>query len=281
MQNNSMLKPAESRELLQCALKAARLGREVLLHYFGRLENVQEKFQAGLVSEADKESERVIRDHLARSYPEIDFLGEESAGDLSKVQVGSPQGRWILDPLDGTTNYVHRFPVFAVSLGLEINGELQVGVIDAPMMGTGEVYTAIRGQGAFLNGKKLSVSSTTELKDAFLATGFIGDLEDNLAEQLKVFSNVVRKVRGVRRAGAAAYDLAMVARGVFDGYWEKGIKPWDGAAGVLLVREAGGVVTTYRGEPYNLFQNSIVAGPKAIVEGLRGEIVPQIRPDTQ
>lgn len=280
MQNKPHLQPAESRELLQCALKAARLGREVLLHYFGRLENIQEKFQAGLVSEADKESERVIRDHLARSYPEIDFLGEESAGDLSKVQSRSEKGRWILDPLDGTTNYIHRFPVFAVSLGLEINGELQVAVIDAPMMGTGEVYTAMKGQGAFLNGRKLSVSKTTGLKDAFLATGFVSDIEDNLAEQLKVFPQIVRQARGIRRAGAAAYDLALVARGIFDGYWEKGIKPWDAAAGVLLVREAGGTVMTYRGRPYDVFNNSIIAATPAIATALQKEIEPHIRPDT-
>lgn len=278
--SDESLKPQELRELLRCALKASRLGREVLLHYFGRLEHIEEKFQAGLVSEADKESERVVSEHLRRSFPEIDFLGEESAGDLTRVQSSSPRGRWILDPLDGTTNYIHRFPVFAVSLALEFRGELQVAVIDAPLMGGGEVYTAVRGQGARLNGRPIRVSGTGRLQDAFLATGFISEIEDNLIEQLGVFSKIVRKARAVRRAGAAAYDLALVARGVFDGYWEKGLKPWDSAAGVLLVREAGGVVTTYRGEPYHPFRNSIVAGNPAVARELSGELLPLIRPDS-
>ena len=273
----STANPSELRELLQCALKASRLGREVLIHYFGRLENVQEKFQAGLVSEADKESERVMRDFLAKSYPEIDFLGEESAGDLTEVQSKS-KARWILDPLDGTTNYVHRFPVFAVSLGLEIDGEVKVAVVDAPMMG--EVYTAMKGHGTFLNGRPLQVSPTEILKEAFIATGFVSENEANLEEQLQIFSKVVRKVRGVRRAGAAAYDLALVAKGVFDGYWEKGIKPWDSAAGILLVREAGGLVTTYRGETYHPFHNSIIAGTRSVVTSLQQEFAPHLRPET-
>jgi myo-inositol-1(or 4)-monophosphatase len=272
--NSSSLKPQELRALLQCAIRATRLGREVLLHYFGWLENIQEKFQAGLVSEADKESERVIRDHLFRQYPDIDFLGEESAPDLTQVQSRSKRGRWILDPLDGTTNYIHRFPVFCVSLALEWDGEIQVAVIDAPMMGGGEVYTAMKGHGAFLNGRRLRVSGTRELKDAFLATGFISEIEDNLQEQLRVFSHVVRHARACRRAGAAAYDLALVARGIFDGYWEKGIKPWDAGAGILLVREAGGVVTTYKGKHYTPFHNSIIAGTEPVVKALQKEIAP-------
>lgn len=272
------LNAQELRGLLQCSLKGARLGREVLLHYFGRLQQVEEKFQAGLVSEADKESEAVIREHLYRQYPDIDFLGEESAGDLTQVQPSTRQGRWILDPLDGTTNYIHRMPVFAVSLGLEMNGEMQVAVIDAPMMGGGEVYSAMKGHGAFLNGRAISVSGTSELKDAFLATGFISEFEENLEEQLRVFAHVVRRARAIRRAGAAAYDLALVARGVFDGYWEKGIKPWDSAAGILLVREAGGVVTTYRGKTYTPFHNSIIAGAPKVVASLQKELLPHLLP---
>jgi myo-inositol-1(or 4)-monophosphatase len=183
-----------------------------------------------------------------------------------------------LDPLDGTTNYIHRFPAFAVSLGLQAGGHLEVGVVDVPMMG--EVYSATRDGGAFVNGRKISVSGTMELKNAFLATGFISENEENLEEQLRVFSNMVRKARAIRRAGAAAYDLCLVAKGVFDGYWEKGIKPWDSAAGVLLVREAGGVVQTYRGLEYDPFHNSIVAGTKHVVKAVQGELTPYILPST-
>jgi myo-inositol-1(or 4)-monophosphatase len=276
--NFQYIGPQERKELLRCALKATRLGREVLLHYFGRLEKIEEKFQSGLVSEADKESERVIRAYLYKEFPDFDFVGEESTLDLRAVQSKSNRPRWILDPLDGTTNYIHRFPAFAVSLGLQAGVHLEVGVVDVPMMG--EVYSATRDGGAFVNGRKISVSGTTELKNAFLATGFISENEENLEEQLRIFSNMVRKARAIRRAGAAAYDLCLVAKGVFDGYWEKGIKPWDSAAGVLLVREAGGIVQTYRGLEYDPFHNSIVAGTKHVVKAVQGELIPYILPST-
>lgn len=239
------------------AIKAARIGREVLLNYYGRLEHVEEKFQAGLVSEADKESEKAIFDFLRKNFPNDDFVGEESTLDSTKIQPSKARGRWIVDPLDGTTNYIHRFPVFCVSIGYEYDGKMQLAVIDVPLLG--EVYTAIRGQGAFVNGRKMQVSETTTVKDSLLATGFFGEHEENLQEQLRVFSDVVRRCRGVRRAGAAAYDLAQVARGVFDGFWEKGLKPWDSAAGMLLVTEAGGKVCTYRGDDFNPYKNAMIA----------------------
>ncbi len=267
-------------QVLGTAIKAVSLGREVLLNYFGNLEHVEEKFQAGLVSEADKESERVIAEHLKKNFPSIEFLGEESYAAGAKVQWQSagPQGRWILDPLDGTTNYIHRFPIFCISLGLEINGEIQLAVIDVPMLK--ETYTAIRGKGAFVNGRPLSVSKTNEFKEAFLATGFVAEHEHIISEQLKIFGHIVRKCRGVRRPGAAAYDLCQVARGVFDGYWERNIQPWDAAAGILLVEEAGGKVTTYRGDKYNPYKNSIIAGSAAVVEQLQKEIAPFISEGT-
>lgn len=268
-------------QVLGTAIKAASLGREVLLNYFGNLEHIEEKFQAGLVSEADKESERVISEHLKKNFPDIEFLGEESYAAGAKVQweAAGARGRWILDPLDGTTNYIHRFPIFCISLGLEINGQIQLAVIDVPMLQ--ETYTAIRGQGAYVNGRRLSVSKNTEFKKALLATGFVAEHEHVIAEQLTIFSDVVRKCRGVRRPGAAAYDLAQVARGVFDGYWERNIQPWDAAAGILLVEEAGGIVTTYRGEKYNPYKNSIIAGNPAIVEELRKTLTPHIVNATQ
>lgn len=254
----------ESNAALLVAIRAARLGREVLLKYHGRLQQIEEKFQAGLVSEADRESERVIFDYLKKNFPDDQFIGEESATalDLSQGRENSaglaPARKWIVDPLDGTTNYVHRFPVFCISIGLEVNGEIEVAVIDVPQLG--EVYTAVRGGGAYLNGRRLQVSQSTSLRDSLLATGFIGDKEEILEEQLRLFSKVVRRCRGIRRAGAAAYDLCMVASGVFDGYWERGLSPWDSAAGILLVREAGGVVTTYRGKKYSPFDRTILAG---------------------
>jgi myo-inositol-1(or 4)-monophosphatase len=265
---------------LHVGLKACRLGREVLLKYIGNLQHISEKFQAGLVSEADKESEKVISDYLRKNFPSTEFLGEESSYEGAKVQLTSAgaQGRWILDPLDGTTNYIHQFPIFCISLGLEINGEIQVAVIDCPKMG--ETYTAIRGQGAFMNGKRLSVSSASGLKDALLATGFVAEKQKVIEEQLRIFSDIVYKARGVRRPGAAAYDLALVARGVFDGFWERNLQPWDSAAGLLLVEEAGGKVVTYRGKKYNPYKNSIIAGNANVVDELQKTLAPYLSEET-
>lgn len=267
-------------QILQTAIKAVSLGRAVLLKYFGNLEKIEEKFQAGLVSEADKESERVIAEHLKNNYPEIEFLGEESYSAGSKVQWESAgeKGRWILDPLDGTTNYIHRFPIFCISLGLEVNGKIQLAVIDIPLLN--ETYTAIRGNGAFVNGRRLQVSKTNELKNSFLATGFVAEHEHIISEQLKIFDSIVRKCRGVRRPGAAAYDLCQVARGVFDGYWERNIQPWDAAAGILLVEEAGGKVITYRGENYDPYKNSIIAANPDVANLIQKEIISFISEET-
>lgn len=254
-------------KVLKVALAACRQGREVLLHHFGRLEKIEEKFQAGLVSEADKESELVISRYLLEHFPETEFMGEEAAYAGATVQAGrgGPQGRWILDPLDGTTNYVHRFPVFCISLALEVNGELKIGIIDAPIFQ--ETYVAIKGQGAFVNGKKINVTDTAILKKAFLGTGFFPDDKATLDEQLYIFSQMLRESRGVRRPGAAAYDLCQVARGVFDGFWEKNLKPWDVAAGQLIVEEAGGILKTYEGLDHDPYQNSVIAcNPKLMPE---------------
>lgn len=265
-------------DILYKALKAARMGREVLLHYSGRLQNVTEKFQAGLVSEADVESERVIRSELLKQFPDFDFIGEESASakDLALHQTDRP--RWILDPLDGTTNYVHGLPMYAVSLALAYKGQTWVGVVDAPALN--DVYCASKGHGAFVNGKPLRVSNRQPLNQALLATGFISDIEPNLVEQLRIFQKVVRISRGVRRAGAAALDLCWVARGVFDGYWEKNLQPWDVAAGALIVEEAGGVVTTYRGRKHNPFSDSVIAANPTIATQLRDAMASEISDTT-
>lgn len=255
-------KSSDWREHLLAAIRACRRGREVLLHHFGHLEKIEKKFKAGLVSEADKESERVMTEYLLKAYPESEMLGEESNAAGMKVREGrgGSGGRWILDPLDGTTNYIHRFPIFCISLGLEVDGDLKVAVIDMPMLN--ETYTATKGGGAFVNGKPIHVSETKTIEDSLLATGFFAEDKPALEEQLKIFTNIVAEARGVRRAGAAAYDLTQVARGVFDGYWEKNLSPWDVAAGQLLVEEAGGVVTTYEGKRHDPYARSLIASNK-------------------
>lgn len=246
---------------LDTALNASRRGREVLLHYFGQLKHVQDKVQAGLVSEADVESEKVITAALKQGLPGVGVLGEEGAYASHDESLRADM--WVVDPLDGTTNYVHGFPIFCISIGLRWRGELSVGVIDVPMLG--KTYTCIKGQGAFVNGERLNVSRRSQVREALLATGFFPDNVSALKEQLTIFSNLVYEARGIRRAGAAAYDLCMVAEGVFDAFWEKNLKPWDTAAGALMVREAGGVCWTYDGAEYDLGQDSILAGNPHIV----------------
>lgn len=256
---------------LYAALQAARLGRDILLSLSGKLKQIEKKHLAGWVSEADKKSEVAIFDFLRKLYPQDEMLGEESAAS-DAVMSPSEEGRWILDPLDGTTNYLHGFPIYAVSLAYEYRGEVQVAVVDVPALG--EVYSAVRGGGAFCNGRPLRVSSTENLSEALLATGFFAEVPEQLELQLQCFSRLVREVRGVRRAGAAAYDLCLVARGVFDAYWERGLSPWDSAAGLLLVQEAGGIITNDRNEKFNPYMNSLVAGnPK-----IHSQILPFITP---
>lgn len=252
-------------QILYASIKACQLGRKVLLDYFGELKNVEDKFHAGLVSEADKESERVIKNYLLEKFPGTFFLGEETFFS-NKEDKQSQQGKWICDPLDGTTNYVHQFPIFCISLAFEWQNQVQVGVIDVPMLH--ETYTAVRGQGAFVNGKQIYVNKNTDFSKSLLATGFFPDDKRELEEQLNYFGSIVGDCRGVRRAGAAAYDLCQVARGVFHGFWEKNLSPWHVAAGQILVEEAGGIVRSYKNEVHTPYSRSLVAGNSTIVDGI-------------
>jgi myo-inositol-1(or 4)-monophosphatase len=242
--------------VLEDAKAAVFEGRAVLLKYFKNLAQIREKNMAGLVSEADIESERVITTHLKSCFAEIPVLGEESSFESGRIQFPGSTF-WVLDPLDGTTNYVHGFHVFCISLGLVIDNELALAVVDVPLLKT--TYWAIKGSGAYKNGQRLQVSETREIKNSLLATGFFADDKVVLREQLQIFSHFVSQARGIRRAGAAAYDLCLVAEGVFDAFWEKNLKPWDTSAGTLLVREAGGHVVNYQGQDFELAHTSILA----------------------
>jgi len=267
-----MDKSSNNRSSFDAAMRAVLAGRACLLGYFGKINNITEKDKsAGLVSEADRECEVLMKNMLAEDFPDYDFLGEETSYLAGQNQFSaSSQPRWILDPLDGTTNFVHKFPIFCISLALEVNGQIELGIIDMPMLN--QTFTAIRGQGAFCNGEKLSVSKTTQFDQAFMSTGFVAESKEVLSEQLKIFEDVVWKARAIRRPGAAAYDLALIASGVFDLYWEKNLKPWDSAAGLLLVKEAGGVVRTFENDEYHPFKKSLIAGNQTIVELFQSEI---------
>ncbi len=258
--------PREAIELAQAALAASFLACDqagiVLKKYYGRLQSVDEKFQAGLVSEADRESEDTIKRLLLARFPEHQILGEETG--LSNGTGGDWKSLWMIDPLDGTTNYVHRVPFFCISMGLEIElagrRELLVGVVDAPLMNWR--YHAIRGQGAFLNGKAISVSTRTEFREGLFATGF-SNTDNTLDQQMELLIEVIRKARGIRRLGAAALDLCMVAEGIFDGFWERNLQPWDTAAGVLIAREAGAVATDFSGRSFVPTHKSVLCAPPA------------------
>ena len=238
------------------------------MHYFGQLKKVQEKAHLGLVSEADLESEKVITKELKAAFPDVNVLGEEGAFLTRDEHVSSTT--WVVDPLDGTTNYVHGFHVFCISIGLQWDGELVAGLIDVPLLN--KTYSAAKGRGAFANGERLSVSKTQTIKDSLLATGFFPDNEAALRDQLMIFSDLVFEARGIRRAGAAAYDLCLTAEGVFDAFWEPNLKPWDAAAGVVLVREAGGVVWNYSGDDYRLGDKTLMSGTRAVCTQLKERI---------
>jgi len=239
-------------DYLQEAVIAARIAGRYQKYRFASSLTIEMKGDKNLVTEVDKESERLIVEHLLSRFPGHDIVAEE--GDYP--QGGSPC-RWIIDPVDGTTNYAHGYPWFCSSIGLELEGELVAGVIYNPVYD--ELFTATKGGGAYLNGSHLSVSARAPLKHSLLGTGFPYDCATDPANNFTNFIAFQKMARGIRRAGAAALDLAYVAAGRLDGYWELKLKAWDVAAGVLMVREAGGVVTTFDGSTYDIFNDRIVA----------------------
>lgn len=260
--------------LLETGYKAVLLGHDCLMKHFGNVKKIELKEKSNYVSQADRECEDLLLKFLKKQNPDIEFLGEETHfasmpaqskfAKSKKFNFEPAEGyRWILDPLDGTTNFIHGFPLFCISLGLEYRGEIVLGIIHVPILN--QTFTAIKNQGAFLNGQRIEVSKKTKIADAFVATGFVNQSKSVLTKQLKVFNKTVWKMDAVRRGGSAAYDLALVAQGGFDFYWEENIKPWDIAAGFLLVREAGGKICDYRGQPVDVFTKQIVAGNPRLV----------------
>jgi myo-inositol-1(or 4)-monophosphatase len=236
---------------LEVALSAAGRAGEVLRAGFGAEHAITYKGEVDLVTEIDEEAERVIREILLEAFPAYGMLAEEGG-----ALVGEEDARWIVDPLDGTTNYAHRLPIFAVSIGLERSGSVVLGVVHDPI--GEETFVAEQGRGATLNGEPIKVSDTDELIRALIATGFPYDRAE-MPEALELFGRFAATTRGMRRLGSAALDLCYVASGRIDGYYERGIWPWDLAAGSVIVEEAGGKLTDYRGGVLNLDGREIVA----------------------
>ena len=241
-------------EFAEICEKAARAAGRMLLERLGQV-SFREKGPADLVSEADLASQELIRQTILGVFPQHALLGEEETSAASGPAAQS-EYRWIVDPLDGTTNYVHQVPHFSVSVALERAGELLVGAVYHPV--AEECFMAARGEGAYLNGKRLRASHVTTLADALVAIGFPPVVGPD-APDLRTFVEVVQACQAIRRMGSAALNLAYVAAGRFDACWSFSTKVWDVAAGVLLIREAGGVVTAPDGRPFTLDSGRFLA----------------------
>jgi myo-inositol-1(or 4)-monophosphatase len=255
---HSGLSLGEVERFLDLARRAAESGGVQLKAHFGRLEQVREKGRNGdLVTEADLAAEAAVLGFLEAETPEVGVLAEESGR-----RRGSGALEWCVDPLDGTTNYAHGFPFFATSVGLTWQGMPLLGAMAVPAFD--ELYWAAPALGSWCNGRRLAVSGCERLGDALLTTGFAYDRQQRLDNNYAEFAWFTHRTHGVRRAGAAAVDLAFVASGKLDGYWERGLAPWDLAAGLVLVEEAGGVVTGYDGGAVDLRSGRVVAAGAAL-----------------
>jgi len=246
-------------EFLTIAEKAARQAGRVLKDLQGSRREIEKKGIVDLVTDADRRSERLIKDIIKSAFPDHSFKAEE--GTQSK---GDSEYLWLVDPLDGTTNYAHAFPVYCVSIGLLKGDDIVAGCIYNPNLD--ECFTAEKGKGAYLNSQPILVSGTKSLDDSLLATGFPYDIRISQDDNLREFGAFYKKAQAVRRAGAAALDLAYVACGRFDGFWEFKLSPWDIAAGILLVEEAGGIVTSWAGRKYDIFEGEVLASNRLIHE---------------
>jgi|SRR5271157_2416838 len=241
--------------MLQWKLFAVDLARRagvLLKEKFNQKHEIHYKGEINLVTEADKMSEDLIIAAISQKFPDHGILSEESP-----AIEGSGNMRWIIDPLDGTTNYAHGFPVFCVSIALESDGDVVLGVIYDPMRE--ELFSAIRGKGAYLNDRKITVSSEKNISRSLLATGFPYDIRDSKENNLDYFNLMAMNVQAIRRAGAAALDLAYLAAGRFDGFWELKLKPWDTAAGCLMVEESGGAVSDLFGKKWDIYSPHVLA----------------------
>lgn len=254
--------------LLEVAVEAAREAGGFLQQSVGRVRTVETKKGEvrNLVSEIDRGAEEIIIGIIRRHFPGHAILAEESGSSNTPHEY-----RWIIDPLDGTTNFLHGLPIFSTTIGVEKKGEIVAGVTYNPNLN--ELFTAERGSGAFLNGKRITVSTTPDLISSLLVTGFPYNIAENPDHAAEHFRNLLFEARGIRRLGSAAIDLAYVAMGRFDGFWEVSLNPWDMAAGILLVGEAGGKISDFAGTPTTIYRKQILAtnGPihDAVIEVLQ------------
>lgn len=241
----------------QLGIKAAYRAGRVLNAHFGKITQVTKKGVIDLVTTADIESEQTILNTIREAFPDHTILAEES-GQTD----GAAANRWIVDPLDGTTNFSHNLGIYSVSIAYANNDQVVVGIVLNPH--NGELFTAVRGQGAQLNNQPIRVSAATDLTDSLLVTGFPYNIRDGADVLMQRFTRFLMKAQGIRRLGSAALDLCYVACGRFDGFWENRLKPWDTAAGALIAEEAGGRVTDYLDGPFQMDRGEILASNSRI-----------------
>ncbi len=239
-------------QVKRIGIGAAYQGGKILQAYFGKILKISKKGAIDLVTEADIETEKRIITIIQRNFPDHSILSEESGlrRDGAKYQ-------WIIDPLDGTTNFAHNVGLFAVSIAFAAGGDVLVGVVLNPI--TGELFTAVIGEGAELNGRPIKVSNSKIVQESLLATGFPYDIREKIQPVMTRFSNCLKASQGVRRLGSAALDLCFVACGRFDGFWEQNLNPWDTAAGFRIGSEAGAVTTDFANKPFSIEGKEILA----------------------
>lgn len=250
-------------ERVELGLRMARTAGDILMDSYGELTRWDRKGEIDFVSDADREAEAHIAECVSRSYPDDGWFAEESG----EPRPGTSGYRWIVDPLDGTTNFIHGYPVFTVSVALERRGRIVFGCVHAPFYE--ETFHAVRGGGAFRNGRPIRVSRVDAIDDALLVTGFPYNRREVIDELLARVRRALMSAHGLRRSGSAAYDLCCIAAGRADGFWEQGLHPWDVAAGSLLITEAGGAVTDFDGGPHDISARRTLASNGLLHEALR------------
>ncbi|MBU4310269.1 inositol monophosphatase [bacterium] len=240
------------KEFRELAIRAAKEAGDILRKNLGKIKRIDYKGRVSLVTDIDRLAEERVLSIIREKYPSHDILTEES-----RIKEKGNQYKWIIDPLDGTTNYVHEYPRYCVSIALEKDGEVILGVVYDPV--PNELFLAEKEKGATLNGKRISVSKIDELDKGLLATGFPYDRRERADEYLKLYREFMLNSQGIRRDGAAALNLCYTANGRFDGFWEEQLAPWDVAAGSLIVTEAGGEVTDFKGDKIDIYEKEILA----------------------
>ena len=262
--------------MLTIAVRAARAAGNIISRHFDRRDEltIDLKGRHDYVSEVDRQAEQEIIKTLRRTYPDHAILAEEGGGDGGEL--GKPEFQWVIDPLDGTTNFLHGFPQFAVSIAMLHRGRLEQAVVYDPI--SQDLFSASRGDGAQLNNKRIRVTATKGLENALLATGFPYNDYTHLDAYMGMLKDLIGETAGIRRPGSAALDLAWVAAGRVDGFWEIGLNPWDIAAGALLVQEAGGFVGDFTGGEDYLKSGNIVAGGQKVYPAMLKAIEPHLTP---